>query len=172
VTAHPIKNKADLFANSLIMLSETIERYDMFADQMEMVNNPRAAEIFSWLSAKQTERINTVRALSKDQDLPHIPPWNYHWDDAINVDANGYVSAHYMMTPYHTLKFAMQVEISAADFFNHIEQNTELPELKKLADSFAAEALSFYKTLENELEKHSPPEEGWDDDPDEPNLLE
>ncbi len=172
MTTHPIKTKADLFAHSLIMLSETIERYDMFAGQMEMANNPRAAEIFSWLSAKQTERTNTVRSLSKGLDLPHIPPWNYRWDDAINIDTNGHISAHYMMTPYHTILLAIQVETSAADFFNQIKQSTELPELKKLADSFAADALSFCKTLENELEKHPLPEEGWDDDPDEPNLLE
>ncbi len=169
MTQSQINSKADLFAHSLIMLSETIERYDLFADQMEMVNNPKAAEIFLWLSAKQSERAKTVEALSKGLHLPHIEPWNYNWDDAINVDANGHTSAHYMMTPHHTIKYAMQVESSAADFFSQINENDEL---KKLAQSFAFEALSFYKTLELELDKYPAPEEGWDDDDDEPNLLE
>lgn len=167
-----IKSKEDLFAQTLIMLSETVERYDLFADQMEMANNPSATEIFQWLSAKQTERSTTVESLSKELELPHIEPWNYNWDDAINVDANGHTSAHYMMTSHHTLKFAIQVELSAAEFFASVASNAKNKELKKLAKGFAAEAKDFCKTLEQKLEQHPEPEEGWDEDPDPPQFHE
>jgi len=172
VTNSKIKKKADLLAQTLTMLSETVERYDLFADQMEMANNPGATEIFQWLSAKQTERTKIVQELSEGKDLPHIEPWNYNWDDAINVDANGHTSAHYMMTPHHALKFALQVEKSAADFFADVEAHTKSSKVKKLAKSFGADAKDFCKAIEVELEKHPEPDEGWDEDPDPPQFHE
>ena len=38
MTMTEIRNKADLLAQALTMLSETADRYDMFADQMEVVS--------------------------------------------------------------------------------------------------------------------------------------
>jgi hypothetical protein len=167
-----IANKPELLARTLTMLSETVERYDLFADQMEVVNNPQAAEIFRWLEKKQSERTQVVQALSEGLALPHIPPWDYGWEDAINIGVPGHASAHYMMTPYHTLSLAIDVEQSAADLFRAIEQNAELPDVKKLARGFAREAGDFCDFLKQEREQYPQPEAGWDEDEDPPLLLE
>ncbi|MCW8908950.1 MAG: ferritin family protein [Sedimenticola sp.] len=167
-----ISSKADLLARTLAMLSETVERYDLFADQMEVVNNPVAEEIFKWLSKKQSERTAVVEKLVEGEDLPHIPPWDYDWDDAINTSVPGWTSAHYMMTPYHTLSLAMDVEQSAADFFHQVEQGSNDPALQKLAHGFAREAESYRDYLSRERRQYPLPEAGWDEDQDPPQLLE
>lgn len=167
-----ISSKADLLARTLAMLSETVERYDLFADQMEVVNNPVAEEIFKWLSQKQSERTAVVEQLAEGMALPHISPWDYDWDDAINTSVPGWTSAHYMMTPYHTLSLAMDVEQSAAEFFHQVEQGTEDPALQKLARGFAREADSYRDYLNRERQQHPLPEAGWDEDEDPPQLLE
>ncbi|WP_275099800.1 hypothetical protein [Sedimenticola hydrogenitrophicus] len=172
MTALRIANKPELLARTLTMLSETVERYDLFADQMEVVNNPQAAEIFRWLEQKQRERTQVVQDLSEGLALPHIPPWDYHWDDAINIEVPGHASAHYMMTPYHTLTLAIDVEQSAADLFDNIERDTELPEVRKLAHGFAREANAFCDYLKQKREHYPLPQAGWDEDEDPPQFLE
>jgi len=167
-----VGSKADLLARTLAMLSETVERYDLFADQMEVVNNPVAEEIFKWLSQKQSERTEVVEQLANGMALPHIPPWDYDWDDAINTSVPGWTSAHYMMTPYHTLSLAMDVEQSAAEFFHQVEQGSDDPALQKLARGFAREAESYRDYLEQKRQQHPLPEAGWDEDEDPPQLLE
>lgn len=167
-----IRNKGDLLARTLTMLSETVERYDLFADQMEVVNNPQAAEIFKWLSTKQSERTAVVEGLAKGLTLPHIAPWDYNWDDAINTEVPGHSSAHYMMTPYHTLTLAMDVEQSAGSFFQQVEQGTDQPELQKLARGFFREANAYREYLMQQRDQHPLPEKDWDEDFDPPQNLE
>lgn len=158
--------KADLLARTLTMLSETVERYELFADQMDVVNNPQAADIFRWLAEKQNSRTQVVENLSKEVDLPHISPWDYNWDDAINT------SAHYMMTPYHTLSLAIAVEQSAAKLFSQIEQSDISPDAQKMAHGFAREANDFRAQLEQKRTGYPVPEKGWDEDQDPPLMLE
>lgn len=172
MSAPRINSKVELLARTLTMLSETVERYDLFADQMDVMNNPEAADLFRWLEQKQTDRTRVVQALSEGLALPHIPPWDYDWDDAINTGVPGHSSAHYMMTPYHTLSLAMDVEQSAADLFLQIEQGASVPEVQKLAHGFAREANEFHDYLESKRSEHPLPEAGWDEDEDPPQLLE
>lgn len=167
-----INSKAELLARSLTMLAETVERYALFADQMEVVNNPAAADIFRWLEKKQNDRTRVVQELGEGLALPHIPPWDYDWDDAINTGVAEHGSAHYMMTPYHTLTLAMDVEQSAADLFQQIERGATTLEVQKLARSFAREAHEFRDYLEYKRADYPPPEAGWDEDEDPPQLLE
>lgn len=161
-----VLSKADLLARTLTMLSETVERYELFADQMDVVNNPEAADIFRWLAEKQNHRTQVVESLSKDAELPHISPWDYDWEDAINT------SAHYMMTPYHTLSLAIAVEQSAASLFRQIEQGEVPSDVQKMARGFAREANDFCAQLENKRREYPIPEEGWDEDHDPPLMLE
>ncbi len=165
-------SKAELLARTLTMLSETVERYDLFADQMDVVNNPEAATLFRWLSEKQNRRTDVVQQLSEGLELPHISPWDYDWDDAINTEVPGHSSAHYMMTPYHTLSLAIDVEGSAAKLFSEIEQAAETAETEKLARSFAREANEFCDYLKQKRTEYPVPEAGWDEDHDPPQLLE
>lgn len=172
MTGSQIDSKVELLARTLAMLSEMVERYDLFADQMEVMNNPEAAELFRWLEKKQNSRTRVVQELSEGLTLPHISPWDYDWDDAINTGVPGHNSAHYMMTPYHTLTLAMDVEQSATDLFQQIEQDSTVPEVQKLARSFAREASDFRDYLKQKRAAHPVPEAGWDEDEDPPSLLE
>ena len=127
-----VGSKADLLARTLAMLSETVERYDLFADQMEVVNNPVAEEIFKWLSQKQSERTEVVEQLANGMALPHIPPWDYDWDDAINTSVPGWTSAHYMMTPYHTLSLAMDFPFKIHTPLMHLTKADSVKLMEKL----------------------------------------
>ncbi len=161
-----VLSKASLLARTLTMLSETVDRYELFADQMDVVNNPEAADLFRWLAEKQNNRTQVVESLSKDTELPHISPWDYNWDDAINT------SAHYMMTPYHTLSLAIAVEQSAAKLFLQIEQSDVPSDVQKMARGFAREANDFCAQLEKKRKEYPVPEKGWDEDHDPPLMLE
>lgn len=172
MTGSQIDSKVELLARTLAMLSEMVERYELFADQMEVMNNPEAAELFRWLKKKQNSRTRVVQELSEGLTLPHISPWDYDWDDAINTGVPGHSSAHYMMTPYHTLTLAMDVEQSATELFQQIEQGSTVPEVQKLARSFAREASDFRDYLKQKRAAYPLPEAGWDEDEDPPSLLE
>lgn len=165
-----IRDKAELLAQATIMLEEMAERYDMYADQMEVANNPQAADLFNWLTEKQTQRNALVKQLGCGLELPHIQPWHYHWDDAINLETADHHVAHYLMLPYQVLAMAIHIEASAIDFFNEVATQTSDPEVAHIAVEIAKDAHVFAAVLRKKQHQYPEPQPGWDDDPDPPLL--
>ncbi len=163
-----IGSKAQLLAQALIMLDEMAERYEMYADQMEVANNPEAAALFTWLTQKQSQRSVLVNKLSAGLDLPHIKPWHYNWDDAVNLETADRHVAHYLMQPYQVLALAIHVEETAIAFFNEIAATTTDPEVAQIAIEIAKDAHVFAAVLQQKQQQYPEPEAGWDEDPDPP----
>ncbi len=163
-----INSKAGLLAQATIMLDEMVERYEMYADQMEVANNPEATKLFIWLTEKQSQRSAIVKQLSAGLKLPHIKPWNYNWDDAVNLQTQDNHVAHYLMQPYQVLALAIHVEESAITFFNDVATETADPEVTRIAIEIAKDAHVFADVLKKKQRQYPEPEPGWDDDPDPP----
>ncbi len=167
-----INSKAELLAQASIMLDEMAERYEMYADQMEVANNPEATNIFTWLAEKQSQRSVLVNKLSAGLELPHIKPWHYNWDDAVNLETRDKHVAHYLMQPFQVLALAIHIEEMAITFFNEVATAAKDTEVARIAIEIAKDAHVFADVLKQKQLQYPEPEAGWDEDPDPPLLQE
>ncbi|MCP4287010.1 MAG: hypothetical protein GY792_21610 [Gammaproteobacteria bacterium] len=167
-----IKSVEELFAHALTMLSDSSECYEQLADQMEIANNPEVAEIFRWLSEKQEKRTRYIEELAGDTELPHIAPWDHHWEHGLNPQAPDTDVTHYMMAPYHALTMAAAAESSAAKYFKLLTEADTEAQLSRLAGEFSATAADFSLILQQRRSEYPTPEQDWDEDHDPPAVLE
>jgi hypothetical protein len=162
-----------LLVHTLAILSETSECYEMFADQLKVANNSETAEIFDELAEVHQKRSSNLEAMMKGLDHPHIAPWEFTWGadhspEIPTIDAE----VHYLMTPYHALTLAVDVEQWGIEFFNWVEESNDDDQLKAMARQFSHDAEKFMMRLRRRQESFPSPAEGWDDDPDPPLMQE
>ena len=161
----------DLLAHARDMEAEAAERYDDFADQMEVHNNHEVARLFRKLAEIEAKHIAAVESMSDGLDLPELKPWDHAWDNE-SPEAPEVDEVHYLMTPYHVISIALFHEKKAVDFFEGVVESSVDPKLREMAEGLAEEEREHVRLLEEWLVRFPPPEEGWDEDPDPPNLQE
>ena len=161
----------DLLAHARDMEAEAAERYDDLADQMEVHNNHEVARLFRKLAEIEAKHIAAVEAMGDGLDLPELKPWDHAWENE-SPEAPESDEVHYLMTPYHVISIALRHEKIAVDFFEGVVANSADPMLREAADRLADEEHDHVKLLEEWLTRFPKPDEGWDHDPDPPNLQE
>ncbi len=168
-----VVNCEALLVHTHVILSETGECYEMFADQLKVANNSETAELFDELAVVQHNRTENLEKIMAGLEHPHISPWEFTWGadhspemPTINAEV------HYLMTPYHALALAMDVEQWAIKFFAWVAQGSEDEELQLMAGQFGRDAEKFKNRLLQRQESFPPPVEGWDEDPDPPLMQE
>ncbi len=165
-----IGSVAELLAHSLAIETEAAERYACLADQMEVHNNPEVAKLFRKMAEIEAMHIDHVHQLSAGVELPHIPPWEYQWQDPESPEAPHDGDAHYLMTPYHAIELALRSEQRAADFFAAVAGSQTTEEVREMATRLAEEEREHVRLLEQWLARLPRPDEDWDEDLDPPNL--
>jgi rubrerythrin len=163
---------AELLAHAKAMESEALERYQDLAEQMEVHHNPEVAELFrkmAWVEGKHVEKI--LERVG-DQELPHIPPWEYQWLGEEAAEAIANEDVHYLMTPHHALTLALGAERRALDFYTRVVETVAAGELLELARELMKEEREHVALIEAWLAKVPEPPEDWAEDPDPPLLQE
>ncbi len=167
-----IRSVAELMAHSLAIEMEAAERYESLADQMEVHNNLEVAELFRKMARIEAKHIDHVNRMSEGMELPHIPPWEYQWQDPESPEAPHDAEVHYLMRPYHAIDLALKSERRAAAFFAAVAASQTTAEVCAMARRLAEEEREHVRLLEQWLSRYPKPEEGWDEDLDPPNLPE
>jgi rubrerythrin len=162
----------DLLAHAKAMETEALERYLDLAEQMEVHHNPEVAELFRKMA--RVERIHVEKILERvgDQDLPHIPPWEYKWSDDEAPESITVEDAHYLMTPHHALTLALRAERRAFDFYSRVVETAGPGEVLELARELMEEEREHIALIEEWLAKVPEPDDDWAEDPDPPLLQE
>lgn len=161
----------DLLAHARDMEAEAAERYDDLADQMEVHNNHEVARLFRKLAEIEAKHIAAVEAMGDGMDLPELKPWEHAWDNE-SPEATEVDEVHYLMTPYHVISIALHHEKKAVEFFESVVENSSDSKLRDMAEGLAGEEREHVRLLEEWLVRFPPPDDGWDEDPDPPNLQE
>lgn len=161
----------DLLAHARDMEAEAAERYDDLADQMEVHNNHEVARLFRKLAEIEAKHIAAVEAMGDGMDLPELKPWEHAWDNE-SPEATEVDEVHYLMTPYHVISIALHHEKKAVEFFESVVENSSDSKLRDMAEGLADEEREHVRLLEEWLVRFPPPDDGWDEDPDPPNLQE
>lgn len=161
-------SKVALFlTHSIALETEAGDRYEELADVMEVHNNPEVATLFRQMSDYSRRHAASVKERTKAfEPLPMLKSWEYRWNAPEPPEVADYSGAHYLMTPFHALQFALDNERRGWEFYNNHASDSPDHDVRSLAGDFAREEAEHVRELETWLEKTPRPTMDWDDDPD------
>lgn len=159
-------------AHAVELETEAAQRYQELADAMEAHNNPEVAALFRELGGYSSLHRDHVKAIAAAHGpLPKVAPWDFQWEiTAESPEAAAFDAAHYLMTPHHALKVALLCESQGSRYYGAVAEATKDPAVAELARQFADEEFGHVELVRRWLGKYPAPPEGWDDDPDPPNI--
>jgi rubrerythrin len=162
----PSTKVATFLAHAIAMETEAAERYDELADVMEVHNNLEVAALFRQMADFSRLHGDSVRKRAEGHDLPKLKSWEYRWDTPEPPEVGSPETAHYLMTPYHALDFALGNERRGHDFYAACAAESGDAEIRRLAGEMAAEEAEHVAELERWLARTPKPAPGWAEDPD------
>lgn len=166
--APAIDSVALLLSHAHVIEAEAVDRYEELAGQMEVHNNPEVAALFRKMAAVEQMHVAKVEVLAEGLELPRQAPWDYRWPDFEPPESVPVGRAHYLMTPYHALKLALEGEERAYRFFSEVSAHATDGAVRELAEDLAAEEHHHIALIAEWLARYPKPEPGWDSDLDEP----
>lgn len=162
---------ADFMAQAYTMELEAVERYALFAEQLDTHNNREVAELFRKLS--RIEGLHAKRIL-EEMGWPSLPalPVAYAWEGTEAPETAPQDEIHYLMQPWHALQLALQCEQRAAQYFERIVKGKAPKKVREAAAEMAEEEREHVRLIEEWLKKVPRPDPDWDRDPDPPRMNE
>lgn len=167
-TFSPSFSMAELMVHALVIELEAVQSYKDLAVQMEQCGNDEVAGLFEKMSELEAGHAAKIREKAGDIELPELAPWEYRWaglEPPENIDLAG---IHYLMTPHHALKLALENEMNAMAFFEAAANGSADKRIRSLAIEFAEDERQHVAWMEDWLAKYPEPDADWDYDPDPP----
>lgn len=165
-------NVGMFLAHALELENEAAQRYEELADSMEAHNNVEVAKLFRDLAGYSHKHAAEVKQIAAEHGpVPKVAPWEFQWDSTTeSPEAASFENAHYLMKPHHALKMALLSETQGNKYYASVAAETKDPEVARLAREFAEEEAGHVALVRKWLERYPLPKDGWDDDPDPPNI--
>lgn len=159
-------------AHALQLESDAVARYRELTEAMEAHNQPDVARLFNEMSGYAVMHRDEIRAVAGTRGaLPKLHPWEFDWGGgAESPESADWEATHYLMSPAHALRLALDCERMAHRYYAGVAAVTRDAEVARLAAEFAEEEAGHAALLEKWAERHPLPAAGWDDDPDPPNV--
>lgn len=158
----------EFMAQALAMELEAAQRYNEFADAMEMHNNAQVAALFRTMAgyeSKHAQQIMTEMGWTQDT-APAADP--LAWPEREAPETVPIDDVHYLMRPWHALQLALAAEQRAEAFFGALVQSATSPSIRRAALELQAEEKEHVALVQAWLDKLPPPEGDWANDPDPP----
>jgi rubrerythrin len=149
-----LKDALDL---AVLIEEEAKERYEEFADQMEIHHTPEAADFFRLMVSNETKHGEDLahrrRELFRSEAVQMSR--SMLWD----VEAPEYDKARIFMSVRQAMEVALQSEIKAHDFFANALPYISDGEVRKMFEELRDEEAEHQKLIRRQLEK-LPPDSG------------
>ena len=146
---------------------EARERFEEFADQMEVHHTADAARFYRLMAQYEAKHGADIAARRKALfgDAPSRMSRSMLWD----VEAPDYDKARAFMTPRRALEVALESEVKAHDYFTTALPSIADPEVRALFVELQADEVKHRELVQAELDKLPPdPEVDVEDLVDEP----
>ncbi len=160
---------ADFMAQAYAMELEAVERYALFADQLDTHNNRAVAEMFRKLSG--IEALHAKRIL-EEMGWPSLPaiPAAFAWDGGEGPETAPIDAVHYLMQPRHALEVALECERRAQKHFEGIARGKAPKKVREAAKEMAEEEREHVRLIQEWMARVPPADPDWDRDPDPPRM--
>lgn len=159
---------AEFMAYAYAMEVEAVERYAELAEQLSTHHNREVAELFARLSRIEGRHRDQIAAQMGWTEPP--PASVFRWETPEGPETTDYGELHYLMQPWHALRLAEHNERRAVEFFERFAAARVPAEVRAAALEMAEEEREHVRLIGEWLARVPPPEPGWDQDPDPPNV--
>ena len=150
----PISTVEEFYAHALAIELEAAERYAEFEAYFRDRDEVVLAGLCASIGRMEGEHFRELVAASKHLQLPAIDPGGYKWLDAGSPEAPAREFFYRVATPRHLLEVALQAEMNAFAFFQHVGLTSDSVEVCALAQQMAAEEKEHVVWVRNALEYH------------------
>ena len=165
--ATEVTNLNDLLAVAYQIEIDAVERYNLFADQMETHNNTELVKVFRDLSRAEGVHGEEIRRMAGDFDVAAHARDLAKFGGESPEEAD-LAEAHYMMTPWHALQLSLAGEKRALAYFTSIVESAKDPEVKNLAAELVEEEAEHVNLVHRLLRRYPQPSASWAEDLDPP----
>ena len=150
-TSLSLKDALDL---AVLIEEEARERYEEFADQMELHRTPEAAKFFR--SMARNEEKHRVELAERRKLIFRNSPSDVTRQMLFDVEAPEYDEARAFMTPRQALQAAFRAEKKAYAFFTDALPRVKEPTVKSLFEELRGEEILHQKLVLAELDRTPP----------------
>lgn len=158
---------AEFFAQALAIEIEASERYAEIADQMEVHNNHRIAEIFRKMAHIESLHRDEIKRRAGDALIGGRPA-SFSWLAPEGPESIDLGDVHYKMTPRQALMLARHNEERATAYFEAIAEAAADPEIRAFAQTMADDERHHVALIDKWLDKYDPDDVDWSEDLDPP----
>lgn len=149
----PVRTAHELYAHAIAMEREAAERYGEFAQRMADLGNDGIAAVFAKLGAMEAEHLRTLENRTQGVSIPDVKPDQYRWLDAGPPETAARELIYRLMTPRRALAIALDAEMRAKAFFEHVYRTARDPALRALAQEMAMEEKEHVAMVALQLER-------------------
>nr|WP_319565221.1 ferritin family protein [uncultured Rhodoferax sp.] len=144
----------EFLAHTIQLESEAALRFGQLADAMTTVGNHEVGRLFRRLSDYSLLHLGDARARAGFRTLPAIAPNDFRWPDIESPEAAAIWAADPLIGLETALQVALDAESAGLDFYAHILQTTQDPEIKVLAKEFVEEEAQHVAELQRWMQLH------------------
>ena len=157
----------ELMAQALVMELDAAQRYNEFADMMEIHNSPEVAQWFRKMAVIEGKHATQIMAEMGWKEAPAhatTPVFEgFEAPESAPID-----DVHYLMQPWHVLQLALANEERAERFFAHLASVATVESVRKAARELQEEEREHVALVKAWMLKVPQPDSNWDHDPDPP----
>jgi rubrerythrin len=165
---HVPKTLTEFMAQAWLMEVEAAQRYNEFADAMEMHNNRDVATMFRTMAGYETRHADAIMVEMGWTEFPPVTPRSGDWPGAEGPETAPGDAVHYLMQPWHALTLALASERRAEAFFVELARAANVDSVRRAAQELAAEEREHVELVLKWMKKVPPPDSDWENDPDPP----
>lgn len=143
-----IDDVAEFLAHACALEEEAALRFADMAEAMKTYGNQDVAVFFGRMSEFSRLHLAEARLRSNFRDLPKLTPDAFKWPDGESPEAASMEGSHYLMTVEYALELALESEKRGQAFYASVAKETSDPEVRMMAEEFAAEEAEHVAELE------------------------
>jgi rubrerythrin len=166
VAAKAPRTLTEFMVLALAMENEAAQRYDEFADAMEVHNNLEVAALFRKMADIERRHAAQIMAEMGWKEPPAMPAGRPSWDGFEAPETTPGDEVHYLMQPYHVLQLALINEERAERFFARLVRAATQESVRKAARELQAEEAEHVALVKAWMKKVPKPGRNWANDPD------
>ena len=155
-------------AQALQMELEAAQRYNEFADMMDVHNNPEVGAWFRKMAVIEGKHAAHIMEQMGWREVPALPASAPLRAGLAAVEGAAGDELHYLMQPWHVLQLALVNEQRAERFFAKLASLATVESVRKAALELQQEEAEHIELVQDCLKKVPQPDAHWDMDPDPP----
>lgn len=143
-----IHDPALFLAHACALEAEAAARFSDLAEAMKTYGNQEVATFFGKMAEFSRMHLADARKRSGFRDLPELSDGEFQWPDGESPEAASMEGSHYLMTVEYALELALDSERRGQGFYADVARTTTDPEVRMMAEEFAAEEAEHVAQLE------------------------